>query len=105
MASDQAEVEQARQQAAQTLAEARDIPLPQAEQQIEAIETQYRQTVERGQQMATEAAEATAAAVSSGALMAFVALVLGAIAGWLGGRSGVVHPVYADRMIPTRRQF
>ena len=36
-------------------------------------------------------------------LLAFVALVLGAIAGWLGGRSGVVHPVYADRMIPTRR--
>ena len=29
--------------------------------------------------------------------------VLGAIAGWLGGRSGVVHPVFADRMIPARR--
>ena len=37
------------------------------------------------------------------ALLAFVALVLGAVAGWLGGRSGVVHPVYADRMIPIRR--
>jgi len=104
-AEDPAEVEQARQQAAQTLAEARDIPLPQAEQQIDAIESRYRETVERGQQMATEAADATASAVSTGALMAFVALVLGGIAGWLGGRSGVVHPVYADRMIPTRRQL
>ena len=28
-----------------------------------------------------------------------------AVAGWLGGRSGVVHPFYADRMIPTRRSM
>jgi hypothetical protein len=34
---------------------------------------------------------------------AFVALVLGAIAGWFGGRSGVVHPVFADRVVPRRR--
>ena len=53
--------------------------------------------------MATNAANTAAAVVSTGALLAFAALVLGAIAGWLGGRSGVVHPVFADRMIPTRR--
>ena len=43
--------------------------------------------------------------VAAGAILAFVALVLGAIAGWLGGRSGVVHPVYADRVIPTRHRL
>jgi hypothetical protein len=32
-----------------------------------------------------------------------VALVLGAIAGWFGGRSGVVHPVFADGVVPRRR--
>ena len=54
------------------------------------------QTVAQAQQAATEAADTAASAVSSGALIAFVALVLGVIAGWFGGRSGVVHPVFAD---------
>jgi hypothetical protein len=40
--------------------------------------------------------------VSTSALVTFVALVLGAIAGWFGGRSGVVHPVFADRVMPRR---
>ncbi len=42
-------------------------------------------------------------AISTGALVAFVALVLGAIAGWFGGRSGVVHPAFADGVMPRRR--
>jgi hypothetical protein len=100
---DEAGVEEARQQAAQALANARGIPLDQAQQQVAQMEEQYRSTVEQAQQTATEAAEQAASAVSTGALLAFVALVLGAIAGWLGGRSGVVHPVFADRVLPTRR--
>ncbi len=98
-----AEADQARAEAAQALATARGISLDQATQQVGQMETQYHQTVERAQQMATESAETAASVVSTGALLAFAALVLGAIAGWLGGRSGVVHPVFADRMIPTRR--
>lgn len=101
---DPAEADQARQEAAQALANARGIPVPEATQQIEQIEQQYQQTVDQAQQMATETADAAAAAVSTGAIMAFIALVLGAIAGWLGGRSGVVHPVFADRVLPSRRQ-
>ena len=46
-----------------------------------------------------------ASAISTGALGAFVALVLGAVAGWLGGRSGVVHPVFADGLVPHRRRL
>ena len=68
------------------------------------IEQQYRQTIERTKQQAIEAADAAASVVSTGALLAFVALVLGAVAGWLGGRSGVVHPVFADRIIPAARR-
>lgn len=101
---DPAEADQARQEAAQALANARGIPVPEATQQIEQIEQQYQQTVDQAQQMATETADAAASAVSTGAIMAFIALVLGAIAGWLGGRSGVVHPVFADRVLPSRRQ-
>ena len=65
------------------------------------MEQQYRQTVEQAKQAATEAADKAASAMSTGALLAFVALVLGAIAGWFGGRSGVVHPVFADGWSPT----
>ena len=100
---DPAKADDARQQAAQALANARGIPLEEAQQQVTQMEEQYRQTVDQAKQMATNAASTAASVVSTGALLAFAALVLGAIAGWLGGRSGVVHPVFADRMIPTRR--
>ena len=98
-------IDEARQQAAQALANARGIPIEEANEQIVQIEQRYQQTVDRVQQRATEAADAAASGVSTGAILAFVALVLGAIAGWLGGRSGVVHPIYADRVIPTRHRL
>ncbi|RWI11875.1 PhnA-like protein [Mesorhizobium sp.] len=98
----QADANAARQNAAQALATARGIPLEQATQQVTQMEQQYHQAIERAQQQATEAAETAASVVSTGALLAFASLVLGAIAGWFGGRSGVVHPVFADRLIPTR---
>ena len=59
--------------------------------------------VDQAQQTAANAAESTASVISTGALAAFVALVLGAAAGWFGGRSGVVHPVYGDGVVPRRR--
>ena len=53
------------------------------------MEEQYRQTVDQAQQLPRPRPRTTAASVvSTGALLAFVALVLGATAGWLGGRSG-----------------
>jgi hypothetical protein len=103
LTGDEASAAAARQHAAQALATARDIPLPQATQQVAAMEKQYRDQVARAKQEAIDAADAAASIVSTGALFAFVALVLGAIAGWLGGRSGVMNPVYADRIIPSRR--
>jgi len=99
---DKAGADQARQQAAQALANARGIPLDQANQQVAQMEERYHQAVDQAKQTAADAAEKTASVVSTGALLAFVALLLGAIAGWLGGRSGVVHPVFADRLVPTR---
>lgn len=104
VSGDEAEAEAAREEAAAALAEARDIPVPEARTQVEQLEQQYLQTVDQAQTAATETAEAAASIVSTGAILAFIALVLGAVAGWLGGRSGVVHPVYADRPFPTRRQ-
>ena len=103
MLSSEADATPAREEAARALASARGIPPEQAAQQVAAIEKQYRDAVASARENATAAADAAASVVSAGALSAFVALVLGAIAGWLGGRSGVVHPVYADRIIPSRR--
>lgn len=99
----EADANTARQNAAQALATARGIPLERAKQQVTQMEQQYNQAVEQAKQQATEAADTTASVVSTGALLAFASLVLGAIAGWFGGRSGVVHPVFADGIIPTRR--
>jgi hypothetical protein len=103
LTGDASNADQARQQAAQALAQARNIPLDEARQQVAGFEQQYQQTVAQAKQRATEAADTAASAVSTGALVAFVALVLGAIAGWFGGRSGVVHPVFADSVVPRRR--
>ena len=103
MLSSEADAAPAREEAARALAAARGIPPEQAAQQVAAIEKQYRDAVASARENATAAADAAASVVSTGALIAFVALVLGAIAGWLGGRSGVVHPVYADRIVPSRR--
>ena len=102
---DKAGADAARQQAAQALASARGIPIDQAQSQVTQIEQQYQQAVERTQRAATDAADAAASIVSTGALSAFIALMLGAIAGWFGGRSGVVHPVFADSVIPSRRRI
>lgn len=103
MTSDAAGADAARQQAAQALSTARGIPLDQAAQQVTQMEQQYRRTVDNAKAQAAAAADTAASIASAGSILAFIALVLGAIAGWLGGRSGVVHPVFADRVFPTRR--
>ena len=99
---DAANADTARAQAAQALATARGIPLDQATRQVAEMEKKYTAAVESAKQQAIEAADATASVVSTGSILAFVALVLGAIAGWLGGRSGVIQPVYTDRIVPRR---
>ncbi|WP_435168877.1 PhnA-like protein [Falsirhodobacter sp. 1013] len=91
--ADEAGAATAREEAAQALADARNIPLPEAQQQVAQMEQQYRDTVEKARQTAIEAADTATKALTIGALAAFVALLAGAIAAWLGGRSGVVTPV------------
>jgi hypothetical protein len=91
-----------RQRAIDTLARAANVPPEQAEQRLDEIVAQYRQTIDRARNVAAETADTAASVVSTGALIAFAALVLGAIAGWFGGRSGVVYPVIADRLARSR---
>jgi len=93
---DQAQAQAARDRAAQALARAQGIPEDQARAQVQQYEQQYRQALDQARQMATQAADTATTGVSRGALLASVALILGAIAGWFGGRTGTVHPTLTD---------
>jgi hypothetical protein len=100
---DEAQAEQARERAAQALAQAQSIPVEEAQTRVQQYEERYRAAVERARQQAIEAADAAAAVVSRGALFGFFALVLGAFAGWLGGSAGRVLPVMTAAV--KRRRF
>ena len=88
----QEQAEQARERAAQAISRAQNISIEEARAQVQQYEQQYRQTVEQTKQQAAEAADVAANAVSKGALFGAIALILGAIAGWFGGRAGTIDP-------------
>lgn len=100
---DQAQADQARDSAAQALAKAQNIPVEDAKAKVAQYQQQYRQTVDQAKQKAMQAADTAATIVSRGALFGFVALVLGGLAGWFGGRSGEVKPTLTGT-IDTRTQ-
>ena len=98
------QAQDARERAAQALAKAQNIPVEQARTQVQGYEQQYRQSVDNAKRQATEAADAAAKAVSRGALFGAISLILGALAGWFGGRMGAVDPTLtAGSLRPTRR--
>ncbi len=103
---DPAQADAARERAAEVLARAQNISIDEARAQVTQYEQQYRQGLEQAKQKAVQAADAAADATSKGALFGFVALLLGAIAAWFGGRMGAVDPTMtADaEIIPARRQ-
>lgn len=103
---DPAQADAARQRAAEALAQAQNISVDEARAQVTQYEEQYRQAAAQAKQKAVQAADAAANATSKGALFGFVALLLGAIAAWFGGRMGAVDPTMtADaEIIPARRQ-
>ena len=86
------QAQQARERAAQAISKAQNISIEDARKQVQQYEEQYRQSVEQAKQQAAKAADATAGAVSKGSLFGAIALVLGAIAGWFGGRAGKIDP-------------
>jgi hypothetical protein len=88
LTGDPAQAQQARENAAQAIAAAQNIPIDQARTQVQQYEQQYRQTVGD----VTQAADTATTAVSWGALLGALALALGALAAWFGGRAGAVDP-------------
>jgi hypothetical protein len=92
LTGDAAQAEDARSRAAQALAKAENISEDDARNQIAQYEQQYRAAADQAKQKAIEAADAATKIVSRAALFGFVALVLGGIASWFGGRMGAVDP-------------
>ena len=103
LTSDTAGQEAARERAIQVLAKAQNIAVDQARTRVAEYEQQYRQIVDEAKRQATAAADATAKAVSRGALFGAIALILGAIAAWFGGRMGALDPSELATALRRRR--
>lgn len=81
-----------RDRAAQALARVQNVPVDQARTQIAEYEKQYRDFVGQAQRTATSAAGTASRTISWTAIMGAIALALGALAAWFGGRVGAVDP-------------
>jgi cobalamin biosynthesis Mg chelatase CobN len=99
---DQAKADEARARAADAVAKAQGIPVEQARTQVEQYEKTYRDNMEAAKQQAIDAAQTATAAVSAGAILGFIALALGAIAGWFGGSYGTKRNVIVSETVTHR---
>ncbi|KQV83539.1 hypothetical protein [Rhizobium sp. Root1220] len=99
---DQSTIDAAKSRAADTLAKAQNIPVDQARVKVDEYQNSYSDSMDAAKRQALDAAQATANVVSRGALLGFLALVLGAIAGWFGGVAGIV-PTTAVQQYPIAR--
>ncbi|TXN80280.1 PhnA-like protein [Methylobacterium sp. WL8] len=88
LSGDPAQKAQAENRAADALAKAQGIPADQAKTQIQGYEKQYEAALADAKQKATVAAEAARSAATQGAFYGALALILGALAGFFGGRLG-----------------
>jgi hypothetical protein len=104
LTGDQARAQQARDQAAQTLARAANIPVEEARNRVQQYEQQYRQAAEQARQQAVEAGRTAARTASRAALWGSIALSLGALAAWFGGRAGAVHPTITAAALSYARR-
>jgi hypothetical protein len=103
LTGDPAQKQQAEARAADALAKAQGIPVDQAKQQIQDYEKQYDQAVATAKQKAEAAAVAAKSAATQGAFYAALALILGAIAAFLGGRLGAPKVETLTESYATRR--
>ena len=92
----------ARERASQALARYQGVPIEEARTRVAGYEKQYRDTVASAKQQATEVADTAAKTVSRGALLGSLALLLGALASWFGGRFGAVDPTITARLLGDR---
>lgn len=92
LSGDPAQQAQARETAANAIAQQRGIPIDQARAEVARLETQYRSRLQQTGQTVTNTANTAADAASWGSILAALGLLLGAAAAWFGGRRGAVDP-------------
>ena len=97
LSGDQNQAAQAKDKAVQALAQAQNIPVADARAKIDQYMQQSQQTIADAKRKALDVADSTAKVVSRGSLLGFLALVLGAVAAWMGGRSGGIAPRFVPR--------
>lgn len=102
LTGDASKANDARERAAAALARSQNIPVEEARTRIAGYEKQYRDTVDTAKRKALEAADTAAKAVSRGALLGSLALLLGALASWFGGRLGAVDPTVTANLLGRR---
>lgn len=102
LTGDASKANDARERAAQALARSQNIPVEEARTRVAGYEKQYRDTLEATKRQAVEAADTAAKAVSRGALLGSLALLLGALASWFGGRFGAVDPTVTATLAGRR---
>lgn len=88
MSNNPTEAQAARQRAVDALARAGNMTPDQANARLTQWEQQYKQTAEQAKQQAKQAAETTRKVTAQAMIYGFIALVLGGIAAWFGGRTG-----------------
>ncbi|KQQ27136.1 PhnA-like protein [Methylobacterium sp. Leaf123] len=103
LSGDPAQKEQAKTRAADALAKAQGIAPDQAKAQIDGYEKQYEQAVATAKQKAEAAAVAAKSAATQGAFYAALALILGALAAFFGGRLGAPKPATLVGTYDARR--
>jgi hypothetical protein len=95
---------EAREHAAQAIAKAENISIENARTQVQNFEQQYHRAVDSAKQQAKEAADDAAKAVSRASWLAALSLLLGGLAGWLGGRSAAGGPPLSERLATATRR-
>ncbi|WP_198399761.1 PhnA-like protein [Bradyrhizobium yuanmingense] len=96
---DPAQQAAANDKAADALAKAQNISQEEAKNQIAQYQQQYKETVAKTKEQAKQAADIAAKRASQGALFGALALLLGALAAFFGGRASAVTPTVSVRTI------
>ena len=89
---DKAKADAARDQAVNGLARTANISPDEARTRLNQAEQQAKQAADQAKQTAQKAAEAARQGTATGGIAVFVTLLLGAIAGWIGGGIGSPRP-------------
>jgi hypothetical protein len=98
LTSNEPQAAQARERAAQAIAKAENISVENARTQVQNYEQQYRQAVDNAKQQAKRAADEAARAVSGASWLGALSLLLGGLAGWIGGRSAAGNQPLRERL-------